>query len=71
MLRQQYPQHLMQQLQEAAQGAFDDAAAAFPNQPRPHSRSLRQLVACTSLLCACCACRACCASHNLTPRLPA
>ena len=46
LLRQQYPHGLMSQLREASQSAFDDAAAAFPNQRRPHSRGLRQFTAC-------------------------
>ena len=46
LLDQQYPQSLLQQLRDSSQGAFEDAAAAFPNEHRPHSRSLRQFAAC-------------------------
>ena len=41
----QYPPGLLDQLQEASQGAFDDAAAAFPNQAKPPSRNLRHFIA--------------------------
>ena len=48
MLDQQYPPGLLNQLQAASQGAFDDAASAFPNQEHPRTRNLREMIACAS-----------------------